>query len=683
MYKVNVTDLRICQKCPRLFAYHLQGKTGIWRIGLSGSGNFPGRLFHDKIANVFHEQMASKKITPMKNEMLAAVHSCSDDQSLEKSLSEILERYLFVQLMEKQGIHLKSFQIESLLRGFSLWRKHVVQLIKTAIQHIKNEPSMQIWTQIFLPPEKLLSATYGINSNVELKVNGKYDALMVDIEKKEIVITEFKGLNFGNEDDDFLQLVLYCWLIKESTGLSPRGVLFYLEEEQPAVYYQAKEITDAMNHLLAPLFKEAFLILSAYEKKEQLFVERSQNSDLCQKCPFNHSCDTDFHQKNQITERKKIAKKRASKIKSTNSQKAKEHENDEYLANQEAENAMKNVIETFQALKLPVKASGYIAGPRFIRLKITPQVKHGVIPKKIMSHAETLQLQLELQTAPLIKTQAGYVSIDFPRKISIPLTLKDVWEKGQSSRPVSNVTFPIGMSIEGQIFWANLAEPGMTSILVGGTAGSGKSVFLRSVILGLALNASPENVKLVLIDPKRVSFTDLKKLPHLLCPVLMDQKSALEMLSSIVDEMESRYRILEKACCEDITIYNKSHTTCMAHQVVIIDEYADLIIDKKTRENLEQLIIRLAQKGRAAGIHIILATQRPDVKIVTPIIKANLQLKIALKVTTKTNSMIILDQPGAEYLIGRGDMIIGGSVPFQRLQGAFSGKEDINLIFLK
>jgi len=679
MYQVNVSELRICQKCPRLFAYHLKGKKEIWRIGLSGSGNFPGRLFHDKIASVFHKQMGSKKKTPMKSEILAAVNSCSNDSSLEKTISEILERYLFINLMKKHAMKMKSFQIESLLKGFTLWRKHVVHLIITAIQQIKKEPS-QVWTQIFLPPEKLLSTIYRINSKMELKVNGKYDALMFDIEKKEIVVTEFKGLNFGNEDDDFLQLVLYCWLIKESTGLSPRGILFYLEEKQPAVYYQAKEIADAMHHLLSPLFKEAFLILSANEKEKKFFVKRTQNIALCDHCPYNQSCDNDFQQK---VKKNKEPETITFQKKSNNVQKSKESDTDEQIANKEAESAMKDVIETFQALKLPVKSLGYIAGPRFIRLKVRPQIKHGVTPKKIMNHAETLQVQLELQTAPLIKPQAGFLSIDFPRKIGIPLTLKDVWEKGQRNRPKSTVTFPVGMSIEGKIFWANLAEPGMTSILVGGTSGGGKSVFLKTVVIGLAMNASPEDVKLVLIDPKRVTFTDMKELPHLKCPILMDQKSALEMLITIVDEMESRYRSLEKACCEDITLYNQNSDRRMTHQVIIIDEYADLIIDKKTRDQLEHLILRLCQKGRAAGIHIILATQRPDVKIVTPIIKANLQLKIALKVTSQTNSMIILDQPGAEYLIGRGDMIIGGSVPFQRLQGALSGKEEIQLFFNK
>ena len=269
MYKVNVSDLRICQKCPRLFVYYLKGKgkAKIWRIGLSGSGHFPGGLFHDKIAYVFHEQMASTKITPMKKDMISAVQNALNGPALEKSLSEILEQYLFIQLIEKQGMQLKAIQIESLLTGFTLWRKHVVKLITAAIHHIKNEPSIQLWTQIFLPPEKLLSATYQINPTMALQVSGKYDALMVDIETKEIVITEFKGLSFGNEDDDFMQLVLYSWLIKTSTGLSPRGILFYLEEQNPAVYYQAKQISDAMQHLLGPLFHQAFLILSALDKK--------------------------------------------------------------------------------------------------------------------------------------------------------------------------------------------------------------------------------------------------------------------------------------------------------------------------------------------------------------------------------------------------------------------------------
>ncbi len=345
---------------------------------------------------------------------------------------------------------------------------------------------------------------------------------------------------------------------------------------------------------------------------------------------------------------------------------------------QEAEQGLRALIQALDTLKLPVESVGYIAGPRFIRYKIKPRLDQGVTVKKLVHQAENLQVALGLQVAPLIQPQAGYVSVDIPRKVRIPLTLGEVWQKGQRNRPPSKAAFPVGMSIDGSIVWANLSDPTMSGILIGGTSGSGKSIFLKASAVGLALNAKPTEVRLILIDPKRVGFMDFASLPHLSGPILMDTESALEKLHQLVDEMEERYRTFEKKGVSDIQAYNQLGGS-LSHQVIMIDEYADLMADKDTRTELETSIQHLGQKGRAAGIHLILSTQRPDARVVTPIIKANLQLKVALKVTSAANSTIILDTSGAEYLIGHGDMLIGGSVPLQRLQGPLVTKTEIEM----
>jgi S-DNA-T family DNA segregation ATPase FtsK/SpoIIIE len=344
----------------------------------------------------------------------------------------------------------------------------------------------------------------------------------------------------------------------------------------------------------------------------------------------------------------------------------------------EAEKNLKALVQALDTLKLPVEPMGYIVGPRFIRCKINPKLDQGVTVKKLVNQAENLQIALSLQGAPLIQPQAGYVSIDIPRKSRIPLTLGEVWQKGERNRPQSKIAFPIGMAIDGSVVWIDLTDPTMTSVLIGGTSGSGKSILLRTIAISLALNANPSEVQLTLIDPKRVSFTDLTALPHLSGPILMEASLVMEKLKYLVEEMEERYYLLEQKGTPDINIYNQTNEP-LNHQVIIIDEYADLMIDKETRLDLELSIQRLGQKGRAAGMHLILATQRPDARVITPIIKANLQLKVALKVINAANSTIILDTTGAEYLIGHGDMLIGGSVPLQRLQGPLVTKTEIEM----
>ncbi|MFO8085616.1 MAG: DNA translocase FtsK, partial [Desulfobacterales bacterium] len=339
---------------------------------------------------------------------------------------------------------------------------------------------------------------------------------------------------------------------------------------------------------------------------------------------------------------------------------------------------LESLCNAFESLRLPVEAMGYIVGPRFIRYKVKPIIEKGSTARKLKNQAENIQVELGLSTAPMIQPQPGFVSVDVPRENSVPLTLGEVWRIGAKNRPDSSAAFPMGMTIDGSIFWADLTDPNMTGILVGGASGSGKSVFLRAAVIGLALNASPEKVRITLIDPKRVSFTDLAELPHLSGPVVMDDDIAIKTLESLIDKMEQRYRRFERNKVQDILRFNQV-VEAMAHHVVIIDEYGDLMVHKNKKTDLEKSVQRLGQKGRAAGIHIVLATQRPDAKVVTPVIKANLALKVALKVTTASNSSIILDQTGAEYLIGMGDMLIGGSLCLERIQGPLTTKTEIEM----
>jgi S-DNA-T family DNA segregation ATPase FtsK/SpoIIIE len=293
-----------------------------------------------------------------------------------------------------------------------------------------------------------------------------------------------------------------------------------------------------------------------------------------------------------------------------------------------------------------------------------------------MNRAEDLQIALSLNDPPLMRAQAGYLSVDAPRSVSTPLTLSELLEKGKNHRPDSVATFPLGMAIDGSVEWADLSNPAMTSMLVAGTAGSGKSVFLRSAIIAMAAGTDAGKLVFTVIDPKRVSFTDLTELPHLAKPVIMDAEPAIETLEQHVCEMENRYKIFEKDGVFDIVEYNRRQPEISRH-VIVIDEYADLMTDKDTGKRLEADLQKLCQKGRAAGFHVILSTQRPDSKVVTPLIKANLQLKIALKVTTSANSQVVLDEPGAERLMGNGDMLVGGAVPLVRLQAAIPTKTEI------
>jgi len=309
-----------------------------------------------------------------------------------------------------------------------------------------------------------------------------------------------------------------------------------------------------------------------------------------------------------------------------------------------------------------------------VRCRVVPDFAARTDVKKLAAQAKNLQVALELESPPVIESGEGYVSIDIPRKVAAKLPLADVLARGARTRPASPVAFPAGVGIDGEVFWADMASPTMTSVLVGGTAGSGKSEFLKSAVVAMALGAAPAELKLTLIDPKRVTFTSLRELPHLDGPLLFDASEALEKLDALVVEMERRYRLFADAGVSDIEEFKRGGRP-LPHHVVLIDEYADLMSTRK--QTLEVAVQRLGQKGRAAGLHLMLATQRPDAKVVSPLVKANLQLKIALKVSTATNSQVILDQSGAQNLLGRGDLFVGGAVPVRRLQSPLASDDDV------
>ncbi|MCL2030052.1 MAG: DNA translocase FtsK, partial [Oscillospiraceae bacterium] len=227
----------------------------------------------------------------------------------------------------------------------------------------------------------------------------------------------------------------------------------------------------------------------------------------------------------------------------------------------------------------------------------------------------------------------------------------------------------------------------MPHLLVAGSTGAGKSVCVNALIVSLLYKASPEELKLILIDPKKVEFPPYNGIPHLLVPVITDAAKAAGTLEWAVLEMEKRYALLSAGGKRDIEGYNAAcrdnpDQPRMNRIVIIVDEMADLLMESKKEKNTEHFIVRIAQKARACGIHLVLATQRPDAKVITGLIKANVPSRIALKVAGAVNSRIVLDRPGAERLIGHGDMLfapagVGNPV---RIQGCYVDERDIQKI---
>lgn len=255
---------------------------------------------------------------------------------------------------------------------------------------------------------------------------------------------------------------------------------------------------------------------------------------------------------------------------------------------------------------------------------------------------------------------------------------KDVQSDDALASHESPVVFPIGIGVEGNLILADFADPNTCHAIVAGTSGSGKSEFLKSMCASLLKRNPPERLSLTLIDPKILTFGDLRDVPHIAGPLITDLNETIACLERAVAEMENRYRQLADEGFSNLAERLRAGRKDLQFHVIVFDEFADLVLaGKSEKAAFENLVARLAAKGRAAGLHLVLATQRPDRNIVTGTIKANLPLKVCLKVTNATNSQIILDEPGAEALVGRGDLLCDRGRGIERAQSPLVLTEDL------
>ncbi len=343
------------------------------------------------------------------------------------------------------------------------------------------------------------------------------------------------------------------------------------------------------------------------------------------------------------------------------------------------ENAVK-LVDTLDSFNVKTKIENISRGPTITRYELA--LDRGTRVKSILNLVDDIALNLATRgvriEAPI--TGKSAVGIEVPNKNQSTVHLRTLIESEQFVNAKSRLTVCLGEDVAGEAVFADIAK--MPHLLIAGTTGSGKSVCINCIIMSLLYKASPADVKLMLIDPKKVELNIYNGIPHLLVPVISETKKAAGALSWAVAEMERRYGLIEEVGVRDINAYNKvtkddPDYEYMERIVIIIDELADFMMTAP--DDVEESIARLAQKARAAGMHLIIGTQRPSVNVITGIIKANIPSRIAFTVQNQVDSRVILDKTGAENLIGRGDMLffpVGASEP-RRVQGAFISENDI------
>ena len=339
------------------------------------------------------------------------------------------------------------------------------------------------------------------------------------------------------------------------------------------------------------------------------------------------------------------------------------------------------LVDTLLSFNVSAKLVDISVGPVITRFELQPAP--GVRVNKITALADDIALAL---AAPRVRIEApipgkAAVGIEIPNKDTATVVLRDIVESREFAAAKSPITLALGKDIAGKVIVTDLAK--MPHLLIAGATGSGKSVCINDIIISLVYKSSPQDLQLILVDPKVVELSVFGNLPHLKVPVVTEPKKAAGALCGAVKEMTDRYRKFAQLGARDLARYNElqeSEATRLPKLVIIIDELADLMM--VAPDTVEDSICRIAQLGRACGIHLIVATQRPSADIITGLIKANIPSRIAFAVSSAVDSRIILDTAGAEKLLGRGDMLFhpNGAGKPMRVQGAYVSDEEVERV---
>jgi S-DNA-T family DNA segregation ATPase FtsK/SpoIIIE len=338
------------------------------------------------------------------------------------------------------------------------------------------------------------------------------------------------------------------------------------------------------------------------------------------------------------------------------------------------------LVSTLNHFKIPAQVIGTVSGPRVTRYEL--QLAPGIKVSRVAGLKNDLAYALAATDVRILAPIPGKtaVGVEVPNDRANYVSLGDI--HGLFPQHASPMAFWLGKDVTGKAVLADLVR--MVHLLIAGTTGSGKSGCLNALITSILLRATPDQVRMIMIDPKKVELSNFNGVPHLLAPVVTNMKQATYVLDNICREMDRRYDVLSRNGCQDIRALNKKLVRAgedpMPYTMVIVDELADLMMVAPSE--VEDSIIRLGQLGRSCGIHLVVATQRPSVDVVTGMIKTNIPSRIAFAVSSQTDSRIILDQGGAESLLGMGDMLFSpmGSSKLLRVQGALVTSAEMKLV---
>ncbi len=678
---LTVTKVRVAFECPRLF--YLSDKSGgntlfIPRDTVTGIG----KIFHYLVDEFINLAISEPKF----QELFKPEASQLQVEEVAVEMRQIFYQAKFSSYLEKI-VAKDSSKAQPMLKVWQGLQGVIQRFAEILIVNRRYCSAETVIRSTFISQERKLEHYFNLPNGTQQQVRGEFDCLVYNWQRKRLCVIEFKTYQQLDPSAQLAQVSLYGYMLQQKQQVPVDSAVYCVLPEFKEYYYDWEQLENTVNQLI-PYKLEQMQEWLNWEHSQPNCPPSTTQPYLCEICPQQEKCQSYFGDSIEIPptplEEGGLEEETETQedygFKNRRDAEGAEERNEEERKESDSVNADaigEELVTTLQSFGIKVNFIEAVVAPSFIRVKIKPQ--SGVKVISIIKLSADLQVQLGLENPPLIATQAGYVSVDLPnpnRKAAI----FDDYIKSEKLPETTSVKIAIGVNLEGKLVEADLSDPNTCHFLVGGTTGSGKSEFLRSQLLSLLKRYSPQQLKIALVDPKRVTFPEFEKMPWLYSSVVKDSEDAIELMDKLVGEMEYRYEQFEKTGCADLGSYNQRADKPLPRIVCIFDEYADFMAEKEYKSALEQSIKRLGAKARAAGIHLIIATQRPDATVVTTLIRSNLPGRVALRTASEADSRIVLGgkENAAAYLLGKGDLLYQVGSKLHRLQSLYAKNIDLN-----
>ena len=660
----SVTDVRVAFECPRLFylSKHFGGKTlFVPKSGTSGIGNTFHKLANNFISTAKQEPQFEALFEPSAKELKV--------DAIAHQMQDIFYKRVFFPNYLQPAIQERPALVAALERVWQAIRNLIQRWTELLTKNRTHCNSDRLLDHTFVSTESKLQYDFNLPNGTRQPINGRLDCLIYDYRQNSLCVVELKTYAPVDPSAQLAQVALYSHMIHQTKKVPVDSAVYCVLPEFKEYFYPWSELETNLHQVIPHKLQQMQQWLLWQPTKPDP-PPATSNIDLCQICPQQAKCQSYFPSN---TNNFDVFENESSTKLSIDSGLSPSNNKKPVI---DPEPLGRKLVEILRSFNVDVEYLGAIQGSTFIRIKLKPSM--GVKVASILKLAADLQVQLGITRPPLIATQAGYISVDIPREDRQTAFFKN-YIQPQKKLDGAPITIAMGVDLEGNLIEANLANPDTCHFLVGGTTGSGKSEFLRSLLLSLIYRHTSEQIKIALVDPKRVTFPEFEQMPWLLSPIVKDSEAAIALMDELVTEMEKRYKLFETAKCSDLDGYNqklKKVDNRLPRIVCIFDEYADFMTEKETRNALETSIKRLGGMARAAGIHLIVATQRPEAGVVTPIIRSNLPGRVALTTASEADSKIILggNKTEAAYLLGKGDLLYQVGAQLQRLQSLFADR---------